>query len=90
MIALLSATAIQVTFGFPRVYLSHFDKIYMFNDAYQSASGNYHYDEVNHQGSIILSWNNFVSGLSKVDDGLNLGLHEMAHALKIENSIQNY
>ena len=27
MIALVSATAIQVTFGFPRIYLNHFDVI---------------------------------------------------------------
>lgn len=90
MIALVSATAIQVTFGFPRVYLKHFKIIYMFYDAYHSEhTGHYHYGEVNHKGSIVLSWKNFVFGLHDETDGRNLGVHEMAHALKIENSIRN-
>ncbi|MFT7161441.1 MAG: Mlc titration factor MtfA (ptsG expression regulator) [Bacteroidia bacterium] len=56
MIALVSATAIQVTFGFPRVYLKHFKKVYIYNDAFQSpTTGRYHYGEVNGNGVIVLS-----------------------------------
>ena len=90
MIALVSATAIQVTFGFPRVYLKHFKRVYIYNDAFQSPNtGKYHYGEVNGKGVIVLSWKNFVQGLFNETNGRNLGLHEMAHALKVENAIQN-
>ncbi|MFY0650454.1 MAG: zinc-dependent peptidase [Cyclobacteriaceae bacterium] len=90
MIALISATAIQVTFGFPRVYLEHFKRVHIYYDAFHSPNtGRYHYGEVNGKGAIVLSWKNFVLGLSNETNGRNLGLHEMAHALKIENSIRN-
>ncbi len=39
--------------------------------------------------AIVLSWNHFVDGYIKPDDGRNLGLHEMAHALHLENRIFN-
>ncbi|MEQ8686461.1 MAG: zinc-dependent peptidase [Imperialibacter sp.] len=90
MIALISATAVQITFGYPRVYLIHFDRIYVFADVYQSnATGQFHQGEVHAGGYIALSWKSFVFGLSDQKDGRNLGLHEMAHALRVEDAIRN-
>jgi MtfA peptidase len=90
MIALISATAVQITFGYPRVYLVHFDRIYVFGDVYQSnATGQFHQGEVHTGGYIALSWKSFVFGLMDQKDGRNLGLHEMAHALRVEDSIRN-
>lgn len=90
MKVLISASAIQITFGWPRIYLKHFDKILIYPDSYYSnITRKYHKGEVNRKGLIVLSWNNFVEGNRWPNDGVNLGLHEMAHALKIENGIYN-
>lgn len=91
MEALISAAAVQLTFGLPDVTLMHFDKILIYpNDYYSTINRQYHKGEVNPQfRSIVLSWHHFVEGFANPTDGINLGLHEMAHALKLENLIQN-
>jgi len=38
---------------------------------------------------IVLSWKDFVAGYANPTNGINVGLHEFAHALKVEDSIQN-
>lgn len=87
---LIAASAVQLTFGLPNIYLQHFDKILVYpNEYYSSITKKYHKGEVNPRfGIIVLSWNNFVSGYMR-DDAVNLGLHEMAHALRLENIIRN-
>lgn len=88
MKALIAGTAIQLTYGHPSIYFSHFKKILIYPDTYYSQiSHTYHKGEVNAGGIIVLSWTNFVEGFINNDDGVNLGLHEMAHALKLENAI---
>lgn len=91
MEALISAAAVQLTFGLPDVTLMHFDKILIYpNDYYSTINRQYHKGEVNPNfKSIVLSWHHFVKGFANPTDGINLGLHEMAHALKLENLIQN-
>ncbi len=91
MVALISATAVQLTFGLPNVSLSHFNKILVYpNDYYSTINRQYHKGEVNPRlKSIVLSWHHFVEGFAHPADGRNLGLHEMAHALKLENFIRN-
>ncbi|MFC0263574.1 zinc-dependent peptidase [Fontibacter flavus] len=86
---LISATAVMVTFGFRQVKLSHFSKILVYPDDYYSTiNKKYHRGEVNPKlGIIVLSWKSFVDGFLQVNDGVNLGIHEMAHALKLENQI---
>lgn len=90
MKVLIAASAIQVTFGYPGVYFKHFWRILLFPDNYYSGITNkYHRGEVNLRGLIVLSWNHFLSGYLDPVDGRNLGLHEMAHALRLENAIRN-
>ena len=91
MKVLISAAAIQLTFGFPKVYLTHFKRILIYPDSYYSTINKvYHQGEVNPLNRIIvISWTNFVRGMKNFDDGINLGLHEMAHALRLENVIRN-
>ncbi len=91
MKALIAAAAVQLTFGLPDVILLHFDKILVYPDTYYSTLGRqYHKGEVNpRMGIIVLSWKAFVSGYADPHDGINLGLHEMVHALKFENVIRN-
>lgn len=91
MKALIASAAVQLTFGLPDVTLLHFDKILVYPDSYYSVINRQHHKgEVNPRfGAIVVSWHAFVEGFAKPHDGINLGLHEMAHALKLENIIQN-
>ena len=91
MRVLISASAIQLTFGLPEIYLSHFDKILIYPDSYYSQiTKKYHLGEVNPRaGVILLSWNHFVHGYADLTDSFNVGLHEMAHAIHFENRIKN-
>ncbi|MEQ9299374.1 MAG: zinc-dependent peptidase [Cyclobacteriaceae bacterium] len=88
---LISASAAQLTFGLPNVYLSHFSKVLVYpNDYYSTINNRYHKGEVNPRLKlIVLSWPSFVKGYIEHDSGRNLGLHEMAHALHLENRIPN-
>ncbi|WP_421753394.1 zinc-dependent peptidase [Croceimicrobium sp.] len=88
--ALIAATAVELTFGFRRFYFDHFSRILVYRDDYYSTiSKQYHAGEVNIRGMIVLSWSSFEKGNSDRNDGRNLGVHEMAHALKLENKILN-
>ena len=91
MIVLISATAVQLTFGLGEVYLAHFDKILIYLDTYYSQiNKKYHVGEVNpRMGLIILSWKGFVDGYADPSDSYNVGIHEMAHAIHFENQIRN-
>lgn len=88
---LISACAIQLTFGLPDVNLAHFSKILVYpNDYYSSITRRYHKGEVNPRfGIIVISWQSFIDGYINQGDSFNLGLHEMAHALRLENIIRN-
>lgn len=88
---LIAASAVQLTFGLPDVYLKHFTKILVYpNDYYSSITKRYHKGEVNPLfGIIVLSWQSFIDGYIYPTDSFNLGLHEMAHALRLENIIRN-
>jgi len=83
---LVAACAVQLTFGLPPVQLRHFRKIILYPNAYFSTlNRTYHQGEVNVAGAIVLSWKHFTQGYLTPNDSRNVGLHEMAHALLIEN-----
>jgi MtfA peptidase len=88
---LISASAVQLTFGLPEVYLEHFHTILVYpNDYYSSINKRFHKGEVNPLfGMIVLSWQSFVDGYIYPSDSFNLGLHEMAHALRLENIVRD-
>jgi MtfA peptidase len=92
MRVLISAAAVQLTLGLPDYVLSYFNRILVYPDNYYSQiNRRYHKGEVNPRyGIIVLSWSNFVAGYAEPTNALNLGLHEMAHALKIENQLRSY
>lgn len=90
MKTLIAASAIQITFGHPGIYFSHFYKIIVYPDNYYSIiTRKYHRGEVNSRGYIVLSWKALVNGYLNDNDGRNLALHEMAHALKIADAVKN-
>lgn len=89
MEVLISATIAMVTFGWKRLRLAHFHTILIYPNAYFSTSNKtYHRGEVNPKfGLIVVSWRCFVEGFLDAKDGVNLGIHEIAHALKLANQI---
>jgi hypothetical protein len=91
MVVFIAAVAVQLTFGLPSVYLQHFNKILIYPDDYYSRiTKRYHKGEVNPAfGIIVLSWTHFMEGFIDHKNAINLGLHEMAHALRLENIIRN-
>jgi MtfA peptidase len=88
---LIAAAAVQLTFGLPDVYLRFFRRILVYpNDYYSSITKRYHKGEVNPRfGMIVLSWQSFIDGYIEPNDSKNLGLHEMAHALRFEVLIRS-
>jgi hypothetical protein len=90
MRVMVAASAIQITFGYPDVYFNHFQTIILYAEEYYSTIlQEYHEGEVNAGGAIVLSWKNFLSGFSNLTDGRNLALHEMAHALRLSNIVDD-
>lgn len=90
MKAMIAGSAIQLTFGYPDVYFRYFWRILVYPDNYYSTiTRKYHKGEVNIKGLIVLSWRSFKEGFADSTDGRNLGLHEMAHALRLINIVQN-
>ena len=91
MKVLISASAVQLTFGLHEMYLTHFDRILVYpNSYYSTINHRYHKGEVNPRwGTIVLSWKDFLEGFEQPASAINLGLHEMAHALHLEDKIVN-
>lgn len=78
---LISAVAVQLTFGLDKFMLNYFNEIYVLKDDYHY--GFYSRPFMGHvdQSGIYLSWDNFVKGISGQTPYCNVGLHEMGHAL---------
>jgi len=88
--AMIAGSAIQITYGYPDVYFRYFSKILVYPDKYfNKLTNQYHKGEVNLKGIIVLSVKSLKQGWINNEDGVNLGLHEMAHALSVENMAQN-
>ncbi|HTI89269.1 MAG TPA: zinc-dependent peptidase [Puia sp.] len=84
---LVSAAAVQLTFGLEKFKLNYFDDIFILRDDYHY--GFYSRPFMGHvdQTGIYLSWDNFMKGISGQAANCNVGLHEMAHALAYVNFI---
>lgn len=82
MLVLISAAAIQLTFGLKKYLLPHFRFIHIHPQEFLRVQPILCFLEGNVSGhSINLSWKHFLEGYAKPDDGQNVGLHELAHAL---------
>lgn len=79
---MVSASAIQLTFGMTNYSYKSYDTLIIHPSSYFSpVTGKYHLGEVNPKGAIVLSWEDFNKGYEDPFDNRNLGLHEFAHAL---------
>jgi Mlc titration factor MtfA (ptsG expression regulator) len=84
----IAASAIQLTFGLDSYLLLRFHSIFIYPSHYLSKSLRYHKGEVSMNGTISLSIKDFELGYENNTDGINLGLHEMAHALKFDQLME--
>jgi MtfA peptidase len=82
---LVSASAVQVTFGLKNFMLSHFKNIYILADAYRmDADEEFYIGHVAPEG-IYLSWKHFLYGYTQKKENVNVAVHEMSHALRYNN-----
>lgn len=82
---LISATAIQLTFGLDHFLLDYFNTIYIIKDRYTYGLTSTPYEGHVSEDGIYFSWAHFMREYSDYSDGQNVGLHEMAHALTYVN-----
>lgn len=88
---LISAAAIQLTLGLKRYRLVAFETIEVCPSSYISVhTQKENKGHVTLAGRIVLAWNHFEHGFRNETDGINLGLHEMAHALKFQFMMRGY
>ncbi len=87
---LVSASAIQVTFGLKNYQLSHFKDIYILADAYRMDEDEELYIGHVAPDGIYLSWKHFLYGYANRNDNINVAVHEMSHALLYNNFFAQY
>ena len=89
---LSSAAAVQLTFGLKDYLLPYYNIIRIFPGEY-FADHSFRVLAGNVKGrTISIAWNHFLDGYANVNDGSNVGLHEMSHALYCQKLIveKNY
>lgn len=80
---IVSACAVQITFGLDSYILGNFEYVVIYPDIYESPlTKQMHRGETNLNGFICLSWKHVLEGLKCPHDNYNLGIHEWAHALR--------
>ncbi len=86
IVIIISACAIQITFGLDEYLIEHFEYVLIYPDIYDSpVTGKRHRGETNLGGFICLSWNHVQTGVDNTNDNYNLGLHEWMHALRFNS-----
>lgn len=83
---LISSVITQLTFGYSRNYdLPRFHLIQIYPDVFYSGMLGSHAKGLTFSsGRILMSWSHFNHGMQNPSDNLHLGLHEFAHALKLQ------
>lgn len=82
---LVSAAAIQLTFGLRNFRLPYFDTLHIINGEYRHFAYATPFQGHVSNGQIYLSWPHVKYGYEQKNDSYNVGLHEMAHALAWQN-----
>lgn len=91
-IAIICSGASQVVMGLPAESLTFFKRILVYPDHYNSThTQKMHKGEVNPgMRVIVFSWKAVMEGLDRPEDGINLLLHEFAHALWLEHKLMQH
>ncbi len=88
---LVAASATILAFGLPPDTLSSVRDVVIypeaFDEEYRVARGAEMLGQVHAQGPVILSERALVQGFERGHDGLNVGLHELAHVLDFEGGV---
>ena len=92
MKAIICSAASQLVLFLPQESLTFFKRIMVYPDHYNSKyTHKLHKGEVNPGFRLIVfSWKGIAEGLERTDDGLNLLLHEFAHALWLEHKLMQH
>ena len=81
----IAATAVKLTFGLDKTGMKHYRVIRIFPETFYSRMHDrYLKGGASTGGTLMFSWKDFEEGYRDPADRYNLGLHEMAHALRIE------
>ncbi|MCB0735338.1 MAG: zinc-dependent peptidase [Flavobacteriales bacterium] len=83
MRVLICAEMVRITFGRKRFKLGGFTTIRLYPGIFYSRLIKRNVKGLTGRGFLALSWPDFLLGIEHPDDNLNLGLHEIAHALHI-------
>ena len=84
---LISAAAVQITFGLGKYELPFFKNIYVTPDAYQRTGEKEIFVGACFAGGDLYFMEIFLQGYGDATDNVNVAIHEMAHALEHENFI---
>ncbi len=88
-VVLISGAAVQLSFGLRNYLLEHYPVINVIRKEYVlKADNETYYGHVSHKG-IYISWKHFEDGYNDYTDSVNVGLHEMAHALSFDAYLGN-
>ena len=81
---LISGAAVQITFGLKNFLMDYFPIIHIIKKEYVlEMDKETYYGHVSRTG-IYISWNHFLEGFADYTDSMNVGLHEMAHAISFD------
>jgi Mlc titration factor MtfA (ptsG expression regulator) len=86
MPVLISAAAIQISFGLDKFMLPWFNTMQIHTEEYFDESMKALNGDVA-ANTVTIAWNQFLKGNIDQSDGENVGIHEMAHALYYQNVI---
>ncbi len=82
--ALISGAAVQMTLGLKNFLMDYFPVIHVIRKEYVlTMDKETYYGHVSRNG-IYISWNHFLDGYADYTDSINVGLHEMAHAVSFD------
>lgn len=89
---LIAGSAVQLTFGLQDFVIPHLHTINVFPKVFYSKLYETSFKGLTTQGGVLaISWDDFKDGYADETDKINLGLHELAHALNIDwDEEQNY
>lgn len=90
--AVLGGAAARISMYLPEECFNYYDTIVLYPDRYHSRyTGHDHKGEVNPGAqAIVFSWTAILEGLDRQNDGLNLLMHEYAHALYFEHKLMGH
>jgi len=91
MRVLVGATATMLTFGYRNYSLNIIERVVIYPEPFFSRTNKeYHKGEFNPMvNAIVFSWKDFLEGYQIDNDNLNLGIHELVHAIHLEAIQEN-